>query len=541
MNNNTLYILHGSRTGNSKAVAELAHAYANYHGIPSICESMDDFSEETFKNAKIMLIAVSTHGEGDPPVQAEAFYEYIHQADHADFSAKKIAVLALGDSSYRHFCKTGMDIEKRLKEFGSTSFYPIVKCDIDFEEPSKQWVKDTIDKIKPEFEIQEKDKKNKEFVFELKLDDQNKYNAYNAEILEKKQLNQGSQEKRTYHLTLSLKNSDIDFMPGDSIGVYCPNSKLFVDQIIKTLGFDPTYPIETESGLVLLKEALVRDYELTMLTPVVVRKYADIIKNRSLNTMLADKETLQAYVNENDILDLITDFPAQITPVEFVSILRKLSPRLYSVASSNIISKDTVDLTVGIIEFDTPSRTHIGVGSSFISERIELGERIPVFLEPNEKFRLPGNSDIPIIMISTGTGIAPFRAFLQERKLKVPDSKNWLFFGDRYAKYDFLYQSDIEKFKQDGILTRLDTAFSRDNQHKKKYITHKMLDNKQEFFEWIQKGAVVYVCGNKRTMAESVRKTMIEIIASEGNMQEKNAVEYFHGMKSRNQYLEDIY
>lgn len=541
MNTDSLYILYGSRTGNSKAVAELAHAYANYHGISSICESMESFSKDTFNNAGLMLIAVSTHGEGDPPVQAEAFYEYIHQSGQADFSGKKMAVLALGDSSYRHFCKTGADIEKRLNELGAASFHPIVKCDIDFEEASKQWVKDSIDKIKPEFQNRQKNKHNKEFVFELKLDDQNKYNAYNAKILEKKQLNKGSQGKRTYHLTLSLKNSDIDFRPGDSIGVYCSNSKLLVDRIIRNLGFDPTYPLKTESGLTLLKEALVRDYELTMLTPIVMKKYVAIIKNESLYAMLKNKEVLQSYVNESDILDLITDFPAPITPVEFISILRKLSPRLYSVASSNRISKDTVDLTIGIIEFDTPSHTHIGVGSSFISERIELGEQIPVFLEPNEKFRLPGNADTPIIMISTSTGIAPFRAFLQERKHKFPDSKNWLFFGDRYAKYDFLYQSDIEQFKQDGVLTRLDTAFSRDHQHEKKHITHKMLDNKQELFKWIEKGAVVYVCGNKRTMAESVKKTMIEIIAGEGHMPEKNAVEYFLDMKSGNRYLEDIY
>ncbi|MBN2175438.1 MAG: flavodoxin domain-containing protein [Bacteroidales bacterium] len=540
MIDNNLCILYGSRTGNSKAIAKLAGEYARHLGIENECINMQSFDKSRLKDLKRLLVAVSTHGEGDPPAPAEEFYRYIHSDEAPAMKNTEFAMVALGDSSYKHYCKTGKDIEKRFIELGAKKIIDLVECDIDFEEKAKQWVKDVIGIFSKDDTISTTKEGNSDFVFELKLDEQDKYNAFNATILDKHLLSTPESTKRTYHLTLSLKNSGIAYRPGDSFGIYCTNSKLYVDRIIRKLGFDPTYSLKFKNGRKLLKEALVRDFELTMITTVVVKKYAEIIKNDKLNSLLQDKIKLEEYVQSRDVLDLITDFPARITPEQFISILRKLAPRLYSVASSDRITAETVDLTVGIIEFDAFDRFHVGVGSSFFASRIEQGEKIPVFLEANEKFRLPENPGTPVIMIGTGTGIAPFRAFLQDRQTQNSTGKNWLFFGERNLANDFLYQNDLEKFIENGILTRLDTAFSRD-QDKKTYITHKMEESSGELFDWIRSGAHIYVCGNKRTMAKSVRKTLKKIISDKGNMSHDEASDYFEIMKQNRQYHEDIY
>ncbi|MCB0806697.1 MAG: flavodoxin domain-containing protein [Bacteroidales bacterium] len=540
MTNDNLFILYGSRTGNSKAIAQLAHDYAQHLGIKSECLNMQTLDTKRLNDMQNLLVAVSTHGEGDPPAPVEDFYRYIHSDDAPAMNHTNFALVALGDSSYKHFCKTGKDIEKRLIDLGASEMTDLVECDIDFEEKAKQWVKDVVGRIAAEQSIQPLAQNKSDFVFELKLDDQDKYNAFNATILEKQLLSTKDSSKRTYHLSLSLKNSGIAFKPGDSFGVYCTNSKLYVDRIIRKLNFDPTFPIRAKNGKRLLKEALVREYELTIITPVVVKKYADIVQNKKLNDLVTDKPRLDEYVQTRDILDLITDFPARITPEQFLSILRKLAPRLYSVASSDKLTTDTVDLTVGIIEYDAYDRFHIGVGSSFFAGRIEQGEKIPVFLEPNEKFRLPENSDTPVIMIATGTGIAPFRAFLQDREESKVKGHNWLFFGDRKSDSDFLYKGDLQKFLNNGTLSRLDAAFSRDTDQKV-YITNKMQDASSEIYRWINIGAHIYVCGNKRTMAKSVRKTLKQIISNEGRMSGEQASALFEEMKVNRQYQEDVY
>ncbi|MCF8228912.1 MAG: flavodoxin domain-containing protein [Bacteroidales bacterium] len=536
---NTLYILHGSRTGNSKSAAVLAQEYAEYLGLQAECFSMQEFDHDKLKEVKNLMIAVSTHGEGDPPVQAEDLYEYVHNKS-LDMKHVNYSVLALGDSSYKHFCKTGKDFDQRLAELGGNKVIETGECDIDFEENAKSWVRNAVDEFTNILPSSENNKKKKDFIFELKLDDNQYNNAYNARILEKKILNQEGSTKRTMHIRLSLQNSDFTFEPGDSFGIYCTNSRLLVDRIIKQLKFDPTYKIENKGKKSMLKEALVSDYELTVLTPVVVEKYAELINNKDLNELVSDKKKVEEYAETRNIYDLISDFPDEIEVEAFLSILRKLDARLYSVANSRIISADEVDLTVGIIEYEQDERFHEGVSSSFLLSRVEEGEKVPVYLEPNERFRLPENPETPIVMISTGTGIAPFRAFLQERKQKKAKGRNWLFFGDRNEKTDFLYRDEINEFKNKGILTRLNAVFSRDHE-RKKYIHHDMLANSKELFKWIEEGAHVYICGNKRTMAKDARKALRKIIQDEGKLSAKEARTYFEKMKSRRQFQEDVY
>ncbi len=536
--NNTLYILHGSRTGNSKSAAVLAKEYAEHLGLKAECHSMQDFEYDKLNEVNNLLITVSTHGEGDPPVQAEDFYDYVHN-NPFDLKDVNYSVLALGDSSYKHFCKTGKDFDKRLQELGGKKVFETGECDIDFEENAKNWVRSAVDEFSNILPVEEQ-KQKKDFVFELKLDDSMYNNAYNARVLEKRMLNTNGSSKRTMHLRLSLKNSDFTFEPGDSFGIYPTNSRLLVDRIIRKLNFDPTRKIENRGKKSMLKEALVTDYELTVLTPVVVEKYAALAGNDALNKLVTDKEKLAGYAETRNVLDLISDYPAELLVEDFLSMLRKLEARLYSVANSRRISPDEVDLTVGIIEYEQDERDHEGVSSSFLLSRVEEGEKVPVYLEPNEKFRLPEKPETSIVMISTGTGIAPFRAFLQERKESGAIGMNWLFFGDRNEKSDFLYRDEINDFKNKGFLDRLNTAFSRDHE-KKKYIHHEMLENSKDLFRWMEEGAFVYVCGNKRTMAKDVRKALKKIIREEGGFSEEETKAYFKKMKAEKRFQEDVY
>ena len=535
----SLYILHGSRTGNSKAAAELAREYAEFQGIRSRVESMEEFDPEKLARYSHLLIAVSTHGEGDPPLQAEPFYQYIYNSTNGEIGNLKYSILALGDSSYKHFCKTGKDINDRLKELGAHPFYPVVECDIDFEDNAKEWVKSVVDQLKDEIATVPVSKKQTDsFVFELKLDEiEGDY--YKAKITDKELLTGEKSTKRTYNIRLDLKNSGIEFDPGDSIGIFCPNSQLFVDQIIRTLGFDPTHVVKVKDEQQLLKHALIHEYELTMITPVVMQKYAEIISDASLYGILESKKATQEYTQTSDILDLVTDFPGKITPEEFISVLRKLAPRLYSVASSRKVLAENVDLAVGIIEYTITGREHIGVGSSFIADRLEVGEKVPVMLESNGKFRLPDDTSVPIIMIGTSTGVSPYRAFLQERELSGK-GKNWLIFGDRNSATDFIYRKDFKSFMDKGVLTRLDTAFSRDNVQKK-YVTHLILRHSEEIYRWMEQGACIYLCGNKRTMAVDVRKAFTDIIAAGAGVSVEKAAIILENLKKERRFQEDVY
>lgn len=535
-----LYVIYGSRTGNSKAAATLAHEYADYLGMETDLLDMKTFRFETLKRMKNILIAVSTHGEGDPPAVVEDFYRFVHGSEAPSMKGMNFSVLALGDSSYKDFCKTGWDFRNRMLELGAREISQLVECDIDYEENAKKWVEDAVsafEKVLPKTKKREK----KEFAFELNKRELEQGNAFYAKVLEKKLLTSEGYQKRTLHFSLSMDNFGTKFYPGDSFGIYTANSRLFVDKLLKKLRFDGAHTVGSENSPKLLKETLVNDFEITMVTPVVLRKYAELAGNQDLNRLLLDVKKMNTFCENHDLLDLVALFPGDYTPESFLSCLRKLSPRLYSVASSPLVFPNELHLTAGVIDYELKRRRHKGVCSAFLEERIEVGDSIPVFYEPNETFRLPEDDSTPVIMIGTGTGIAPFRAFLQEREHKEASGKNWLFFGDRYAGSDFLYGDEMNYYHKSGLLTKMDLAFSRD-QDEKIYVQHRMQEKSREFFDWIDsRGAVVYLCGNKRTMGKDVKTAFKNIASHEGRMSEEKAEEYFQQMIKEKRLLSDLY
>jgi sulfite reductase (NADPH) flavoprotein alpha-component len=535
-----LHVICGSRTGNSLAAGRLAHEYANHLGIKSQLHDMKTIDPDQVAHIRNMLIAVSTHGEGDPPAVVEDFYNFMHSPDAPSMKGTRFSVLALGDSSYKDYCKTGHDFRKRLLELGSEEISPLVECDIDYEENAMNWVREAVasfENILPKTGIINE----KEFAFEINKIETGSDGVYYAEVKDIQLLTSPDFLKRTFHLVLSVEKFASSFFPGDSFGIYAHNSRLLVDKLLKNLRFDGTHALIDGKSRKLLKEALISDYEITVITPVVVEKYAELIQSNELTAFISDKSMLGLYCETSDVLDLVTDFPSEISPEDFVSILRKLNPRLYSVANSPQVFPDEVHFTVGLMEYDLKNRRHSGVCTTYFSDRINIGDTIPVFLEANENFRITDEDSKPVIMIATGTGIAPFRGFLQYRDHKKATGDNWLFFGDRHAESDFLYQNELEDYLEKGILTRLNTAFSRD-QAEKIYVQHQMLENSKELFHWINdRNAEIYLCGNKRTMGKDVRETLALIVANQGRLSPAKADEYLQNLRTEKRLKTDLY
>jgi sulfite reductase (NADPH) flavoprotein alpha-component len=535
-----LHIIFGSRTGNSRAAATLAYDYAVHLGIDCYLHDMQLLDVSSIHLMKNILLAVSTHGEGDPPAVVEDFYNFIHSENAPSMKGSRFGVLALGDSSYKDYCKTGYDFRHRLLTLGSQELITIVECDIDYEEQAKQWVRkavDTFSALLPKI----KEENNKEFAFEINKIETGDEKMFYAKVLEKKLLTNPAYTKRTLHLVLSADNFSAEFQPGDSFGIYTGNSRLLVDRLLKQLGFDGSVGVQSGKEYKLLKEALIMDYEITLITPIVVEKYASISGNEKLKELVSNVRLLEKYCENHDVMDLVTDYPSSLTPDEFISVLRKLTPRLYSVANSPLKYPNEVHLTVGLMEYELKNRLHAGVSTEFLDNRVEAGDSVPLFLEVNEKFRVPKDDSLPIVMIATGTGIAPFRGFLQYRDAKGASGDNWLFFGDRYSESDNLYQNELLSYSKKGLLTHFTTAFSRD-QKEKVYVQHRMNENSEKLFEWIHhRKAVIYICGNKRTMGKDVKIALEFIIAKEGGMSSQEAADYMQELRSDKRLQMDLY
>ncbi len=535
-----LHVIFGSRTGNSESAARLAYDYARHLGISAEIHNMHTMDPSLIKKMKNLLIAVSTHGEGDPPAVAENFYNYVH-SPKADISDNvRFSILALGDSSYKDFCKTGHDFRKRLLDLGAKEISPMVECDIDYEEKARSWVRqvtESFEEVLPKSHLPGK----KEFAFEINHTNTLDSNIFYAKVKELKTITHPDFHKRTMHLSLSMEKFAGDFQPGDSFGIYVRNSRLLVDKLLKFLKFDGSTTINTAQGSKLLKEALVQDFEITLITPLMIEKYASITKNKEIETLSNHQETGNKYCQTSDLLDLVTDYPGNITPQELIDLLRPLKPRLYSIANSPDVYPGEAHFTIGLIEYEQKGRSHTGVCSSLFSDRLDKGDSIAVFHEKNEKFRIPQDNSQPAIMICTSTGIAPFRGFLQKRNQLGATGENWLIFGDRHIQSDFLYRQELEKYLHSGLLTRMDTAFSRD-QENKIYVQHRMQQHRNELFRWIdKKKAVVYLCGNKRTMGQSVKSALEAIISEQGNLNAEETTRYLELMKEDKRLQSDLY
>ncbi len=543
-------VLFGSETGNGQSLASTIVEKLQAKQLPVQSFSMDDFKPQNLKKVQDLLIITSTHGEGEPPENARSFYEFLHSKRAPKLENVRFSVLALGDESYEFFCQTGKDFDKRLEELGGERLYPRVDCDVDFEDPAEQWINGVVAVLHETSNanasaISVSEKQAAATLLEEKQSVYSKKNPYPAEVLENISLNGRGSNKETRHLVLSLEDSGLTFEPGDSLAILPENDPELVDSLINELGWNPeeSVQINQEGDIYSLRKALLSKFEITRLTKSFIQAAAELFHNEELKKLAApgNEEKVKAYLDGRDLLDFVRDFrPVQLKPVDFIHILRKLPARQYSIASSLKANPDEVHLTISAVRFQAHGRNRKGVCSSQIAERIQPGDMLSVYVDQNPNFKLPSNPDTPIIMIGPGTGVAPFRAFLQEREAEGITGKSWLFFGDQHFSSDFLYQVEWQKWLKNGVLTKMDVAFSRD-QAEKVYVQHRMLEKRKEFYQWLEEGAVVYVCGDEKHMARDVHQTILTILEKEGGLTSEQAAVYLDQMRKQKRYQRDVY
>jgi sulfite reductase (NADPH) flavoprotein alpha-component len=534
-------ILYGSQTGNARGLAKKASSTLEGKGFQVTVSAMSDFKPNNIKKVKNLLIIVSTHGEGDPPDNALTFHEFLHGKRAPKLDDLNFSVLSLGDSSYEFFCQTGKQFDARLEELGGTRLYPRFDCDLDYDEPAAEWLEGIISSLG--------EAKGGNPVLTQATSTQtvestySRTNPFRAEVLENLNLNGRGSNKETRHLELSLEGSGLSFQPGDSLGIYPENDSELVDLLLEELKWNPeeSITINKQGEVLSLKDALKTYYEITTLTKPLLEKVAKVAENSGLQELLNDSEKVKSYLEGHDLLDVVRDFgPVNSSPQEFVTLLRKMPARLYSIASSLNANPDEVHLTIGAVRYQAHGRDRKGVCSIFTAERLQPGDSVPVYLQQNENFKLPANPETPIIMVGPGTGVAPFRSFMQEREETGAEGKSWMFFGDQHFVTDFLYQTEWQKWLKDGVLTRMDVAFSRDTAEKV-YVQHRMLEQSKELFQWLQEGATVYICGDEKHMAHDVHQTLIDIIEKEGSLSREDAEAYLAEMQQQKRYQRDVY
>ncbi|KWX77615.1 assimilatory sulfite reductase (NADPH) flavoprotein subunit [Paenibacillus jilunlii] len=540
-------VLFGSQTGNCQRLASSLSGKLKEQGFEITVSAMNSFKPNTLKKVENLLILVSTHGEGEPPDNARSFHEFLNSKRAPRLEHLRFSVLALGDTSYEFFCQTGKDFDQKLEELGGQRLSPRVDCDLDYDEQVAAWMEQVITALNGAGSapaIAEEAVLAAEHAESLQSA-YSRNNPFQAEVLENLNLNGRGSDRETRHLELSLAGSNITFEPGDALGVYPENHPRLVDEIIAAMGWnsDERVPLNKKGEEGTLREALLRHYEITVLTKPLLEQAAKLSSAAGLHELLLPDRApqLKEYIQGRDLLDLIQDFsPWDVPARSFVTILRKLPARLYSIASSYKANPEEVHFTVRAVRYESHGRERYGVCSVHCAERVQPGDTLPIYIQNNPNFKLPANPDVPVIMIGPGTGVAPFRSFLEEREEQGAAGKTWLFYGDRHFVTDFLYQTDWQRMLKDGVLTKLDVAFSRDTEEKV-YVQHRLLEHSRELYAWLQEGAHIYVCGDEKHMAHDVHSALISVIQEEGGLSPEAAAAYLDNLQQEQRYQRDVY
>lgn len=543
---NRLHILFGTQTGNAEAVAEDAAAAASQQGFSPLVMGMDDISMEVLAEVQLALVVISTYGEGEMPDNAELFWDALSASTAPRLDQMKYGVIALGDTGYDEFCHAGKLVDTRLEQLGAQRLNARVDCDVDFEEPASAWIEATLPIASELIGLEPGSEVNAEGAQgsatpQTSKSVWNRKNPYPAPTLENRLLSSSGSSKEIRHFAFDLSDSDLTYQAGDALGVMPTNDQALVDALLARLGADP----EQEAGElnVPLGEALSNKFEIMTPSKALLEEVAVRSGDDALNTVLAngDKEALDAFLWGQDSLDLLNiSADASFSADEFLSWLKPLQHRAYSISSSPSAHPGEVHLTVAAVRWRNTGRDHKGVCSTYLADNVETDDTAPVFVLPNKAFRVPANDDAPMIMVGPGTGIAPFRAFLEERRARGAGGRNWLFFGDQHRASDFIYEEEVSAMSDAGLLSRLDLAFSRD-QSEKIYVQSRMYENARELFAWLEDGGHFYVCGDATRMARDVDAALHKIVEQQGGFSADNAKDYVSSLKREKRYLRDVY
>ncbi len=541
-NSEIVTVLYGSQTGNGRSVAEQAAEQFIQKGLSVNLVSMADYSVRKLKNESLLVVVVSTHGEGEAPDDAISLYQYLSSKRAPRLDKVQFSVLALGDSSYEHFCQTGKDFQQRLLALGATELEPIIECDVDYQHQAKKWqqqLSEILIELMPSgadiVPLRSQPTAQAPTKAEFQASEFTKQQPLEAEVIISQKITGRDSAKDVRHVEIDLGDSGLRYQPGDSLGVWAENSEVLVDELITSLQLDGEDIFDDKP----LKQILLQDKELTILTANIVKQWAVLAESETLNDLIEDTAQLREYVIGHQFIELVQAFPASITAQKLLALLRGLTPRLYSIASSQDEVENEVHLTVAKIAEARHGVTRYGTASQFLSEAQE-GNKLIVFVESNPHFKLPENPQTDVIMIGPGTGIAPFRAFIQQRAVDDATGKSWLFFGNPHVEQDFLYQTEIQQWLKQGHLSQVDLAFSRD-QADKVYVQHRLAEQGEQVWQWLQSGAHLYVCGDAKYMAKDVHQTLINIAVHYGDLNEQQAEDYFNQLRGDKRYQKDVY
>ena len=533
-------ILFGSQSGNAKKVAQTLKAEADAKGIPAKVVSMADYKPKALKDEQLLVVVVATYGEGDPPDEAAELHAFLGSKRAPKLDGLSFAVFGLGDTSYEHFCKTGRDFDERLAALGATRLLERVDADVDFEAPAASWRASILEILKAKAGSATATLSHSPVASAVASSLYSKSKPFTANLITNQKLTGRWSVKDIRHIEIDLAGSDLSYQPGDALGVWFDNDGAMVDELLALTGLDGSASVSVDGNSLSLRDALVRDYELTQLTPGFVKGYAEAGTIAALLELQADPAALRSYIGERQVIDVVREYPAKVSSEQLLAALRRLAPRLYSIASSQAEVGEEVHLTLGVVRYHAFGHEHLGGASGFLAERLAEGGEVRVFVEHNDNFRLPADDSTPIIMVGPGTGIAPFRAFMQERDARGASGDNWLVFGNPSFTEDFLYQVEWQGYVKSGLLTRIDLAWSRD-QKEKIYVQQRLREQGAEVWAWLERGAHFYVCGDASRMAKDVQDALLEIIVSHGGKSQEDAEEYLNELRRAKRYQRDVY
>ena len=525
-------VLSASQTGHAREVADKLHAALAEQGINAKRISAADYKPKTIADEQVLLLVTSTQGEGEPPEEALSLHRLLFGKKAPPLPALRFAVCGLGDSSYPDFCQAGKDFDARLAELGGERLAPRADCDVDYQATAAAWIADLVPRLAA---LQPAAPRTPTAAAPATPAAYDRDHPFTAPLLARQKITGRHSTKDVRHIELDLAGSGINYQAGDALGVWCENDPARVDAILAALKLDGVTVIDGKT----LREQLIREREISQNTPQFVQGYAALAKSADLDAEIATHGAAP-YAANTPLDAIVARYPAAITAEQLLALLRPLTPRLYSIASAPEEVGEEVHLTVGVLHYKHDGKAYSGAASGYLGERLPEDGAARVFVEPNPNFRLPDDPQAAIIMIGNGTGIAPFRAFMQARVAREAPGKNWLVFGNPHFTEDFLYQTEWQGWQKDGYLHRYSLAWSRD-QAEKVYVQDKLREEAANVWQWLQDGAHVYICGDAARMAKDVERALLDIIAGEGGMHADDAEEYLDELRQTRRYQRDVY
>ncbi|MEN5018152.1 NADPH-dependent assimilatory sulfite reductase flavoprotein subunit [Erwinia sp. Eh17-17] len=539
----TVTILSASQTGNARRLSEQLRDDLLAVKLNVNLVNAGDYKFKQIGQEKLLVVVTSTQGEGEPPEEAVALHKFLMSKKAPKMDGSAFAVFGLGDTSYEFFSQAGKDFDHKLAELGGERLLERVDADVDYAAQAEAWRRQVVDILKarvPDASASQVAAATTGSVNEIHTSPYSKESPLTASFAVNQKITGRDSDKDVRHIEIDLGDSGLRYQPGDALGVWFENDPLLVKELLELLWLKGDEPVNVDGATLPLAEALQKHYELTVNTPQIVEQYARLSRNEALLAQTQDKARLQHYAQNTPIVDMARYAPTELNAEQLTGLLRPLTPRLYSIASSQAENENEVHITVGAVRYEIEGRARAGGASSYLADRLEEDAEIRVFIEHNDNFRLPASPDAPVIMIGPGTGIAPFRAFMQQRDAEGAAGKNWLFFGNPHFTEDFLYQVEWQRYVKDGLLTHIDLAWSRDQAHKV-YVQDKIRARGAELWRWIEEGAHIYVCGDANRMAKDVEQALLEVVAEFGAMDTESADEFLSELRIERRYQRDVY